>query len=169
MMVMIFDSSQWPQNSIILPGHEVLFSLETASDYLKDEKASAYGFKCLVVGYEWPPPGSNIQTCFAGLKQLEAEVSFLGGMCAASLIKKELQLPVIGLSRKLFEGYVKENVRLYWVISFMTGDDCDTDVEMAESVAAQTLAAHGSLLSKGLALAAPPTVMQAMDGMMPFG
>lgn len=51
----------------------------------------------------------------------------------------------------------------------MTGDDCDTDVEMAESVAAQTLAAHGSLLSKGLALAAPPTVMQAMDGMMPFG
>lgn len=34
-------------------GNEVIFSLETASDYVKDEKASFFGFKCLIVGYEW--------------------------------------------------------------------------------------------------------------------
>ncbi|XP_017786826.1 PREDICTED: E3 ubiquitin-protein ligase MYCBP2-like isoform X2 [Nicrophorus vespilloides] len=134
---------QWPQNSLILPGHEVLFSLETASDYLKDEKSSSYGFKCLVVGYESPPVGGA--TSLAGLKQLEAELSFLGGMCAASLIKKDLILPVGGV------------------------DDVEVDIDMAEMVAAQTLASHSSLLSKGLALNCPPTVIQALDGLLPYG
>lgn len=85
---------QWPQSAVILPGNEIIFSLETASDYLKDEHASSYGFRCLVVGYEWPPPGNVGPT--AGLKHLEAELSFLGGMCAASLMKKDLQLPNVG-------------------------------------------------------------------------
>nr|XP_023020586.1 E3 ubiquitin-protein ligase MYCBP2-like [Leptinotarsa decemlineata] len=87
-------SLTWPTNSIILPGNEVIFSLETASDYLKDDRISAYGFKCLVLGYEWPPEGTtslNIE-----LKHLESELSFLGGMCAASLLKKDILLPVIG-------------------------------------------------------------------------
>lgn len=84
-------SLQWPQSAVILPGNEVIFSLETASDYLKDDRASSYGFKCLVVGYEWPFMGMCGPT--AGLKHLEAELSFLGGMCAASLMKKDLQLP----------------------------------------------------------------------------
>jgi len=35
-------------------GNEVCFSLETASDYVKDEKACFFGFRCTVVGYEWP-------------------------------------------------------------------------------------------------------------------
>ena len=35
-------------------GCEVCFSLETASDYVKDNKACLYGFRCTVVGYEWP-------------------------------------------------------------------------------------------------------------------
>lgn len=70
----------------------MVFSLETASDYLKDDRASAYGFKCLVIGYEWPPDS----TSYTGLKHLEAELSFLGGMCAASLMKKDLMLPVVG-------------------------------------------------------------------------
>lgn len=30
-----------------------MFSLETASDYVKDEKASFYGFKCFAIGYEF--------------------------------------------------------------------------------------------------------------------
>lgn len=34
-------------------GNKVCFSLETASDYVKDDKACFYGFKCAVVGYEW--------------------------------------------------------------------------------------------------------------------
>lgn len=76
---------------MILPGNEVIFSLETASDYLKDDRASSYGFRCLVVGYEWPFPGSCGST--SGLKLLEAELAFLGGMCCASLMKKDLLLP----------------------------------------------------------------------------
>ena len=28
----------WPRQNVILPGNEVLFSLETASDYVKDDK-----------------------------------------------------------------------------------------------------------------------------------
>ena len=31
-------TSGWPQQAIILPGHEILFSLETASDYVKYDK-----------------------------------------------------------------------------------------------------------------------------------
>ena len=31
----------------------MIFSLETASDYVKDEKACFFGFKCMIVGYEW--------------------------------------------------------------------------------------------------------------------
>lgn len=30
--------SGWPRQAVILPGHEIMFSLETASDYVKDEK-----------------------------------------------------------------------------------------------------------------------------------
>ncbi len=37
----------------VATGNEVVFSLETASDYVKDDKACYYGFKCTVVGYEW--------------------------------------------------------------------------------------------------------------------
>lgn len=83
---------QWPQNAVLLPGNEVIFSLETASDYLKDEHASSYGFRCLVIGYEWPS-SAGLST---GLKHLEAELAFLGGMCATSLMKKDLQLPIVG-------------------------------------------------------------------------
>lgn len=88
------SSMQWPTNSVVLPGNEVIFSLETATDYLKDDRASSYGFKCLVIGYDWPPAGNVSFT--SGLKYLEAELSFLGGMCAASLMKKDLQLPSVG-------------------------------------------------------------------------
>ena len=40
-----------PLSSVL--GNQVVFSLETASDYVKDEKACFFGFKCIVVGYEW--------------------------------------------------------------------------------------------------------------------
>ena len=48
----------WLRNNLFIltfspAGNEVVFSLETASDYVKDEKACFYGFKCTVVGYEW--------------------------------------------------------------------------------------------------------------------
>lgn len=63
------------------------FSLETASDYVKDERACTYGFKCVVLGYEWSAQPQE------GLARLEKEVASLGGMCAAALMKKDIVLP----------------------------------------------------------------------------
>lgn len=40
----------------------MLFSLETASDYVKDEKACFYGFKCVAVGYEFNPGPDEVYT-----------------------------------------------------------------------------------------------------------
>lgn len=81
-------ASQWPQYAIVLPGNEVIFSLETASDYMKDDMSITYGFKCLVIGYDWISSGN-------GMKNLETELSFLGGACAMSLMKKNLMLPAV--------------------------------------------------------------------------
>lgn len=70
-------------------GREVVFSLETASDYVRGDKTSAWGFRCSVVGYEWQDTNNAIRL-------LEAELSYLGGMCAASLMKGGLSLPLSG-------------------------------------------------------------------------
>lgn len=45
----------------------MLFSLETASDYVKDEKACFYGFKCVAVGYEFNPGPDEVQMLFSEL------------------------------------------------------------------------------------------------------
>ncbi|KAG8452232.1 hypothetical protein GDO86_004144 [Hymenochirus boettgeri] len=81
-------SSGWPTAVLILPGNEALFSLETASDYVKDEKACFYGFKCYAIGYEFSQGSEE------GIIQLEKEMANLGGMCAAALMKKDLALPI---------------------------------------------------------------------------
>ncbi|KAF7242031.1 E3 ubiquitin-protein ligase MYCBP2, partial [Varanus komodoensis] len=80
--------SGWPTMVLVLPGNEALFSLETASDYVKDEKASFYGFKCFAIGYEFSPGPDE------GIIQLEKELANLGGACAAALMKKDLALPI---------------------------------------------------------------------------
>lgn len=75
-----------------LAGNELVLSMETASDYLKDGHGNSnkYGFSARVVGYEWPPAPAD------AIRHLEKELSYLGGLCAASLIKKDLQLPPVG-------------------------------------------------------------------------
>ena len=40
-----FGANNWPRQNVILPGNEVLFSLETASDYVKDDKVRIFGLK----------------------------------------------------------------------------------------------------------------------------
>lgn len=45
---------------VCIAGNSVIFSLETASDYVKDEKACFYGFKCMIVGYEWNDAHENV-------------------------------------------------------------------------------------------------------------
>ncbi|XP_030886587.1 E3 ubiquitin-protein ligase MYCBP2 [Leptonychotes weddellii] len=81
-------SSGWPTMVLVLPGNEALFSLETASDYVKDDKASFYGFKCFAIGYEFSPGPDE------GVIQLEKELANLGGVCASALMKKDLALPI---------------------------------------------------------------------------
>jgi hypothetical protein len=88
----------WPAQSIVLPGNEVLFSLETASDYVKGGEGGGgknsgahFGFKCLVAGYEVLQDGGGLEQ--QGLKSLEHELAYLGGLCAASLMSKSLRLP----------------------------------------------------------------------------
>lgn len=44
----------------LMQGNEAQFSLETASDYVKDEKACFYGFKCVAVGYEFNPGADEV-------------------------------------------------------------------------------------------------------------
>uniref|UniRef100_A0A1B6EGK8 PHR domain-containing protein n=1 Tax=Clastoptera arizonana TaxID=38151 RepID=A0A1B6EGK8_9HEMI len=130
--------AQWPQSAVLLPGNEVIFSLETASDYVKDEKSCSYGFKCLVIGYEWNQnPGD-------GLRHLESELTYLGGMCAASLMKRDLVLPISAV------------------------EELDDDSDAAEEIAQQVYSKHSNLLSKGFALASPPTITQALDGVLPY-
>lgn len=31
-----FSANDWPQKALLIPGNEVIFSLETASDYLNE-------------------------------------------------------------------------------------------------------------------------------------
>jgi len=83
-------SDNWPSNSLLLPGKQV--SLETASDYVRGDKASAWGFRCSVIGYE-------LQETTNSIRQLETELSYLGGMCAASLMKRDLSLQSNGSFR----------------------------------------------------------------------
>lgn len=55
---------------------------------MRNDRAVTYGFKCLVIGYDWMTAGN-------GLRNLEIELSFLGGACAASLMKRNLALPPV--------------------------------------------------------------------------
>jgi hypothetical protein len=75
------------RNSINFVGNELLFSLETASDYARAERNTYFGFRCLVSGYEWKET--------LGLVRLEMELGYLGGFCAHELIKKDLVLPPV--------------------------------------------------------------------------
>lgn len=71
---------------MILPGNQIEFSLQTASNYLKDSKSNRYGFKCLVIGYEDISQEKISKYCLA---HLEYELAYLGGMCSAILMKND--------------------------------------------------------------------------------
>ena len=141
----------WPvQSAIILPGNELIFSLETASDYVKDDKSNSYGFRCLVAGYgshDLAAKSEKYIRMTEGLKVLETELAYLGGTCSASLMKKNLFLCVKG----------NAGVEL-----------TEEDMELAEESAAESYEMHSALLSKGFALERPPSVHEALEGVIPF-
>ena len=133
--------SNWPSCAVVLPGSEVCFSLETASDYVKevkDKKVTSFGFKCLVVGYEWP------QVTSQGLLHLEKEMAYLGGMCAASLMKRDIILPPASIA------------------------EADEDFCALDDAAQKVFGEHAQLLSKGFALSQPLSIRQALKGSLPF-
>ncbi|CAI9731993.1 E3 ubiquitin-protein ligase MYCBP2-like [Octopus vulgaris] len=132
-----FHGNNWPKAAVVLPGNEVTFSLESASDYVKDEKACFFGFKCMVTGYEWSSKPEE------AVFHLERELSFLGGMCASALMRKDLTLPA-------------------------GAEDIDEDLDSVEEGAQLVFNAHSTLLDKGFALSHPPTIMQALEGNLPF-
>ncbi|XP_028848287.1 E3 ubiquitin-protein ligase MYCBP2 isoform X13 [Denticeps clupeoides] len=129
-------SNGWPTTVLVLPGNEVVFSLETASDYVKDEKACFYGFKCVAVGYEFNPGVDE------GIIQLEKELAYLGSVCAAALMKKDLALPI--------------------------GNELEEDLEILEEASLQVCKSHSGILGKGLALSHSPTIMEALEGNLPL-
>ncbi|XP_035827428.1 E3 ubiquitin-protein ligase MYCBP2 isoform X3 [Aplysia californica] len=133
-----YGNHEWPKSAVLLPGNEVVFSLETASDYVKDEKASFYGFKCQIVGYEW---GAKPEE---SILMLERELAFLGGMCCSALMKKDIPLPSANL------------------------EEVDDDLEVIEEGARVVFESHTSLLEKGFALSQPPTIYQALEGNLPL-
>lgn len=71
---------------MVLPGNRIEFSLQTASNYLKDNKANRFGFKCLLIGYEDISQSKTSRFCLANL---EHELAYLGGMCSATLMKND--------------------------------------------------------------------------------
>ena len=129
----------WPSHGVVLPGNEVLFSLETASDYVKgDNKESNYGFRCLVTGYECQDGGGD------GLKNIEHELAYLGGVCAASLMSKSIQLPVV------------------------QGEEGGEEGTPVEEAAQELYDKYPTLLRKGFAIEHLPNIHQALAGYIPF-
>lgn len=127
----------WPSQSVVLPGNEVLFSLETASDYVKgDNKASNYGFKCLVAGYEVQDGTQE------GLKSIEHELAYLGGLCASSLMNKCLKLP--------------------------SNTEGIEEVNSFESTAQDLYNTFPTLLAKGFGIDEMPSIQQALTGDLPL-
>uniref|UniRef100_H3A1N3 RCR-type E3 ubiquitin transferase n=1 Tax=Latimeria chalumnae TaxID=7897 RepID=H3A1N3_LATCH len=136
----IFKMSQsWRHSPFFFSGNEALFSLETASDYVKDEKACFFGFKCIAVGYEFSPGTDEF---FSGIIQLEKELAYLGSVCAAALMKKDLALPI--------------------------GSELEEDLEILEESALQVCKAHSGILGKGLVLSHSPTILEALEGNLPI-
>ncbi|GFN82137.1 myc binding protein 2 [Plakobranchus ocellatus] len=133
-----YGTTEWPKSAVLLPGNEVVFSLETASDYLKDEKASFFGFKCSLVGYEWGVRPEE------SILMLEREMAFLGGMCCSALMKRDIPLPSA------------------------TMEEVDEDIEVIEEGAMIVFQNHSSLLEKGFALSQSPTIYQALEGNLPI-
>ncbi|XP_028966426.1 E3 ubiquitin-protein ligase MYCBP2 [Galendromus occidentalis] len=94
----------WPTNAVVLPGNALLFSLESASEYARDEKSTNYGFRCQVVGHCGTSENSN------GFAHLEKELAHLGGECCSALLKQD---PVFLKNGMEFDPAVIETFKTY--------------------------------------------------------
>ena len=88
-----------------------------------------------------------------GLRSLEMELAYLGGLCAASLMRKDIPL---------------SNQDIPEVVQQQRMGGANEDMDIIEDSASEAFEMHSSLLSKGFALERPPNVQQALDGIIPF-
>ncbi|KAJ0183671.1 hypothetical protein K1T71_000094 [Dendrolimus kikuchii] len=142
-------ASDWPQKALIIPGSEVIFSLETATDYLNEYNKSnnaenRFGFRCLCIGYEDTPMTSQKQ----GLPALEMELVYAGAASASRLLAPDLDIPPLSFST-IVEVQVQAMIG-----SSPTGNEGELAQDATESL----------LLSRGLELSSPPTIHQVLDG-----
>ncbi|CAH2218381.1 jg26088, partial [Pararge aegeria aegeria] len=94
------NPSDWPQKALIIPGNEVIFSLDTASDYLHEydkpnNDEGRFGYRCLCIGYEEASLASARAGCGTGLTTLEMELVHLGAGCATRLLAPDLDVPPV--------------------------------------------------------------------------
>ncbi|XP_038216347.1 E3 ubiquitin-protein ligase highwire [Zerene cesonia] len=140
-------SADWPHKGLLVPGNEVIFSLETASDYLNeyknDEEAdeSRFGFRCLCAGYEDLPLTSHRQ----GLVALEMELVYSGAACAARLLAPDIDISPL--------SYLTV-VELQMLATNGTTPSGDEATDESEAM----------FLYRGLDLPSAPSVHNVLDG-----
>lgn len=105
---------------------------------------------------------SQINASNSCLIRLEQELAYLGGMCSANLMKKELNLP----GKWWRWRRTCKDILSYVIITCLSDDKEVEDVSGIE----ETISAHHALLSKGFALSEPHlTVHQALESYLPIG
>lgn len=50
----------------------------------------------------------------------------------------------------------------------ISDEEVEEDLELMQETAKRIFSVHSTLLGRGFALASPPTVSQALDGVLPF-
>ncbi|XP_013162054.1 PREDICTED: E3 ubiquitin-protein ligase MYCBP2 isoform X3 [Papilio xuthus] len=139
-------ASEYPQKAILVPGNEAIFSLETASDYLREYKTdngleSHFGYRCLCVGYEDTP--FTIQR--NGLLLLEMELVYAGAACASRLLAPDLEMP--STSHKTLAD-------IQYLATWGTTREGEPPLDYTEM----------TFIARGLDLASLPTIHQVLDG-----
>ncbi len=126
-------------------------------------QSNNFGFKCLVVGYE------GFSNKDDGLRSLEMELAYLGGICAASLMRKDISLS----NPNGYDNGVEQrgsSGSSFAAAGNMASNNVamPDDMDIVEDSASEAFEMHASLLNKGFALERPPNVQQALDGVIPF-
>ena len=83
------EEKDWPTEPKIIKGNKLNFLFEAATDYLKEENANKFGFKCDVIGFPWDTTPSE------SLLQLERLLHYIGAQCASSLVQTGTELHLV--------------------------------------------------------------------------
>ncbi|XP_059059876.1 E3 ubiquitin-protein ligase MYCBP2 [Achroia grisella] len=146
-------AAEWPKKAIIVPGREVIFSLETASDYLNEYNKSnseenRFGFRCLCIGY----PDCAFTSRRQGLSLLEMELVYAGSACASRLLAPDLEIPPLSFSTIV-------EVQMLAMMGSSQGAEGGRGAEWGHD------SCENLLLSKGLELSSPPSIHQILEGL----